>query len=181
MPVSVTLPPWLVTEPSASANTFLRSYGVGASAGAAARAAAHRDEALQAQREQAAQLDAIRQREAQLNADKFGLELRAKQQALEREAKEAADQLEGLQGFSKDLEAGVPVHHAIAQWGPKMFSRHPERMTQALHQVQPPPTPTVVSFPSETGLPPGVQTGQHFQFAPLGPFEGGATKEIAPR
>src|ERR1051325_5339946 len=119
----VSLPPWLSVNPAQSAEVFLHAYGAGAGAGASARAASQRDEELAFHEQQAQQLDAIRQQEQQLATEKFGLDLREKQRAAEREAQEAAMQLEGQQQLSKALAQGTPIHEALAAAGPKLFYR----------------------------------------------------------
>jgi len=150
----VSLPPWLSVNPAQSAEVFLHAYGAGAGAGASARAASQRDEELAFHEQQAQQLDAIRQQEQQLATEKFGLDLREKQRAAEREAQEAAMQLEGQQQLSKALAQGTPIHEALAAAGPKLFYRHPEKMFQALHQVTPPPL-----APAPQWVPPDTATG----------------------
>ncbi len=95
--MALEIPPWLNLNITQAPATYLQGYGQGASAGSAATSAVQRDEALAAQREQAEALNDIRRQEMQLKADEFGLQLKERQKKAEREAQEAAIQLEGMQ------------------------------------------------------------------------------------
>ncbi len=167
--MAIEIPPWLNLNITQAPATYLQGYGQGASAGSAATSAVQRDEALAAQREQAEALNDIRRQEMQLKADEFGLQLKERQKKAEREAQDAAIQLEGQQQYQKDIDAGMDPIKALAKNAGKMLHNHPQNVAQALRLGQTPQpgwTPGGREFMTTPGggvhFPPGATAREPF-------------------
>jgi hypothetical protein len=135
------IPPWLNIDPVAPVGRLLEGYRAGLSASEAQTAAAQRAQQMAFAQQQAAEASRIRQEQHQLDVQRFGLELRLKEQQAEQAAQEAAIQLEGQQGLQKELAQGVPIQQAFVKWAPKLLYKHPERLAQAIQAMTPPGTP----------------------------------------
>lgn len=185
------IPPWLNINPIEPVQQYLRGVQLGGSLGEARAQQARANQALQLQaeqqaadlafrREQAAEINEIRRQEAQLNAAKFGLELTRRQQELEREAEEAAQQAEGMRGFEKAIASGEDQAKALMKWAPKMMYRHPERLAStiaAMQRMQPAQAP--IQGRTTEGLPYlyNPRTGQP-TFAPASALKQGFRPQV---
>lgn len=145
---SIVIPPWLNADPAAPVGRLLEGYRAGLSAAEARTAAAQRAESMAFAQQQATEAARIRQEQHQLDAEKFGLELRMKEQQYAQAAQEASMQLEGQQGLEKDLAEGIPMEKALPKWAPKLLYKHPERLPQLLRTLTPPGPPQFSQSPS---------------------------------
>jgi len=135
------IPPWLNIDPVAPVGRLLEGYRAGLSASEAQTAAAQRAQSMAFAQAQASENARLRQEQHQLDVQRFGLELRLKEQQAEQAAQEAAIQLEGQQGLQKELAQGVPIQEAFVKWAPKLLYKHPERIAQAYRAFQTPAAP----------------------------------------
>jgi len=100
------------------------------------RAALRRDQVLRQTHDQelaqaAQQMQLRREFQAQ-KADQFQQTLRLKQQAAEVEAKNAAQQMQGMKAVQAGLQKGEPLQKLIAENAPMLFAKHPERIPSAV-------------------------------------------------
>lgn len=100
------------------------------------RASLRRDQVLRQTHDQelaqaAQQMQLRREAQAQ-KADQFQQTLRMKQQAAEVEAKNAAQQMQGMKAVQDGLQKGEPLQKLIAENAPLLFAKHPERMSSAV-------------------------------------------------
>jgi len=154
------IPPWLQINPVEPVSRLLEGYRAGLSASEAQTAAAQRAQSMAIAQEQAAENARLRQEQHQLDVQRFGLELKLKEQQAEREAQEAAMQLEGQKGLEKDLSQGIPLQQAFVKWAPKLLYRHPERLAQSIHDLSPPGAPIFGTSPEGLPYAQNPRTGQ---------------------
>ena len=100
------------------------------------RAALRRDQVLRQTHDQelaqaAQQMQLRREAQAQ-KSQQFQQTLRLKQEAAEREAKSAAQQMQGMKAVQAGLQKGEPLQKLIAENAPMLFANHPERMPSAV-------------------------------------------------
>ena len=100
------------------------------------RAALRRDQVLRQTHDQelaqaAMQMQLRREAQAQ-KSQQFQQTLRLKQEAAEREAKSAAQQMQGMKAVQAGLQKGEPLQKLIAENAPMLFAKHPERMPSAV-------------------------------------------------
>jgi multidrug efflux pump subunit AcrA (membrane-fusion protein) len=195
----VIIPPWLQLDPLAPAKIRLQANAQRQHAAAQDRQAQLQEEEMQLRREQAAAHDAATERAAQRHAQvlretrdqelaqaaaqmqmqrerqaqqaqQFQENLRLKQESAQREAKLAADQMQGMQAVKKGLEAGQPLQKLISENAPLLFARHPERITSAVPKgVTGPADYTAHQLRDEQGNPLGINVipGAHGAIKPL--------------
>ena len=100
------------------------------------RSALRRDQVLRQTNDrelaQAAQQMQLRREAQAQKASQFQQTLRMKQQAAEVEAKNAAQQMQGMKAVKAGLQKGEPLQKLIAENAPMLFAKHPERMTSAV-------------------------------------------------
>jgi len=100
------------------------------------RAALRRDQVLRQTHDQelaqaAQQIQLRREAQAQKSAQ-FQQTLRLKQEAAEREAKNAAQQMQGMKAVQAGLQKGEPLQKLIAENAPLLFAKYPERIPTAV-------------------------------------------------
>lgn len=133
-----------------------------AQAAAHERAAIRRDDVLKQTNDrelaQAAQQMQLRREFQAQKADQFQQTLRMKQQAAEMEAKNAAQQMQGMKAVQAGLEKGEPLQKLIAENAPMLFAKHPERMPSAIPRGVTGPQDFVAhELKDEQGNPTGVK------------------------
>jgi len=139
---------------------LLEGYRAGLSASEAQTSAAQRAQSMALAQAQASENARLRQEQHQLDVQRFGLELRLKEQQAEQAAQEAAVQLEGQQGLQKELAQGVPIQQAFMKWAPKLLYKHPERLAQAIQAMTPAEAPTFGTSPEGLPYMQNPRTGQ---------------------
>jgi hypothetical protein len=103
-------------------------------------------------------------------AEQFQQTLRMKQQAAEVEAKNAAQQMQGMKAVQSGLEKGEPLQKLIAENAPMLFAKHPERMTTAVPKgIMGPQDFVARQLRDEQGNPMGISVipGAHGSIKPL--------------
>lgn len=100
------------------------------------RASLRRDQVLKQTNDrelaQAAQQMQLHREDQAQKANQFQQTLRMKQQAAEVEAKNAAQQMQGMKAVQAGLQKGEPLQKLIAENAPMLFAKHPERMSAAV-------------------------------------------------
>lgn len=187
--MAVTLPPWLNIDPIAPARIRLQANAQRNAAAASERAAQAQSENLQFRREQAASEQAAQERSAQRRdevlkqtndrelaqaaqqiqlrreaqaqkADQFQQTLRMKQQAAEVEAKNAAQQMQGMKALQEGLKNGRPMQELLAENAPMLFAGKANQAVGALQRgsrVAPVPDYVAHELKDEQGNPTGVK------------------------
>jgi len=125
------------------------------------RAALRRDQVLRQTHDQelaqAAQQMQLRREAQSQKAEQFQQTLRMKQQAAEVEAKNAAQQMQGMKAVQSGLEKGEPLQKLIAENAPMLFAKHPERMPSAVPKAVTGPQDFVArQLKDEQGNPMGI-------------------------
>lgn len=125
------------------------------------RASLRRDQVLKQTNDrelaQAAQQMQLRREAQAQKADQFQQTLRMKQQAAEVEAKNAAQQMQGMKAVQDGLQKGEPLQKLIAENAPMLFAKHPERMAAAVPKgVTGPQDFTAHQLKDEQGNPMGI-------------------------
>ena len=184
MPVQI--PPWLNLDPTAPARIRLAANAQRDSAMARSQELQFRREQLSAQQAQESEQSAARERiasrrdqvlkqthdqelaqaaeqmqlrrEAQAQkSQQFQQQLRMKQQAAEVEAKNAAQQMQGMKAVQEGLQKGEPLQKLITENAPMLFAKHPERMTSAVPKAVAGPQDFVAhQLKDEQGNPMGI-------------------------
>lgn len=184
--MAVIIPPWLNIDPLAPAKIRLQANAQRQHAAAQERANQLQEEEMQLRREQATAHDAAQERIAQrhsqvlqqthddelaraaaqmqiqrerqaMQAQQFQENLRLKQEAAEREAKLAADQMQGMRAVKKGLEEGQPLQKLISENAPLLFAKHPERIPSAVPRgITGPADYTAHQLKDEAGNPLGI-------------------------
>jgi len=125
------------------------------------RAALRRDQVLRQTHDQelaqaAMQMQLRREAQAQ-KTQQFQQTLRLKQEAAEREAKSAAQQMQGMKAVQAGLQKGEPLQKLIAENAPMLFAKHPERMASAVPKAVMSPQDLVAhELKTDQGAPTGV-------------------------
>jgi hypothetical protein len=125
------------------------------------RAAIRRDEVLKQTNDrelaQAAQQMQLRREFQAQKAEQFQQTLRMKQQAAEVEAKNAAQQMQGMKAVQAGLQKGEPLQKLIAENAPMLFAKHPERIPSAVPKMVNGPQDFVArQLKDEQGNPMGI-------------------------
>ena len=125
------------------------------------RAALRRDQVLRQTHDQelaqaAQQMQLRREAQAQ-KSQQFQQTLRLKQEAAEREAKSAAQQMQGMKAVQAGLQKGEPLQKLIAENASMIFAKHPERIPSAVPRgVTGPADFTARELRDERGNPMGI-------------------------
>lgn len=138
------------------------------------RAALRHDQVLRQTNDQelaqaAQQMQLRREAQAQ-KSEQFQQTLRLKQQAAEVEAKNAAQQMQGMKAVQAGLQRGEPLQKLIADNAPMLFAKHPERMSSAVPKTVAGPQDFVArQLRDEQGNPMGINVipGAHGSIKPL--------------
>ena len=125
------------------------------------RAALRRDQVLRQTHDselaQAAQQMQLRREAQAQKSQQFQQTLRLKQEAAEREAKSAAQQMQGMKAVQAGLQKGEPLQKLIAENAPMLFAKHPERIPSAVPRgVTGPSDFTARQLRDEQGNPMGI-------------------------
>lgn len=138
------------------------------------RSALRRDQVLKQTNDrelaQAAQQMQLRREYQAQRADQFQQTLRMKQQAAEVEAKNAAQQMQGMKAVQAGLQKGEPLQKLIAENAPMLFAKHPERIPSAVPKAIGGPADFVAhQLKDEQGNPIGINVipGAHGSIKPL--------------
>lgn len=141
------IPPWLNIDPLAPVANYLQGYRTGVSERESETAANLRAQQMFLAAQEAAQMAQLRQQQQELDAAQFNARLRLDEQKAEREAKAAAQQMEGQLGIQADLAAGVAWPQALAKWAPKLFAGEPAALARSMGDIVPPQPPTFGTTP----------------------------------
>ena len=128
------------------------------------RSALRRDQVLRQTHDQelaqaAEQMQLRRESQAQKSAQ-FQQQLRMKQQAAEVEAKNAAQQMQGMKALQEGLKKGRPMQELLAENAPNLFAGRADRAVGALQRgshVAPVPDYVAHELKDEQGNPTGVK------------------------
>lgn len=125
------------------------------------RAALRRDQVLRQTHDselaQAAQQMQLRREAQAQKSQQFQQTLRLKQEAAEREAKSAAQQMQGMKAVQAGLQKGEPLQKLIAENAPMLFAKHPERIPSAVPKAVAGPQDFVArQLRDEQGNPMGI-------------------------
>lgn len=146
--MAIGIPPWIAAiDPVAPVGRFLEGYRSGLQAGEAQSSQALRAQQIALAAQEAMQMAELRQRQQDLDAAQFNARLRLDEQKAEREAKAAAQQMEGQLGIQADLAAGVAWPQALAKWAPKLFAGEPAALARSMGDIVPPQPPTFGTTP----------------------------------
>lgn len=130
------------------------------------RAALRRDQVLKQTQDgelaQAAQQMQLRREMQAQKSEQFQQNLRMKQQSAEVEAKNAAQQMQGMKALQKGLQEGRPMQELLAENAPMLFSGRADRAVGALQRgiprgVSSPPDFVARELRDEQGNPLGVR------------------------
>ena len=183
------IPPWLNIDPIAPARIRLTANAQRDAAAARSQELQFRREQLAAQQAQESEKTAAQERSAlrrdqvlrqthdqelaqaaeqmqlrrEVQAQKsqqFQQQLRMKQQAAEVEAKNAAQQMQGMKALQEGLKKGRPMQELLAENAPNLFAGRADRAVGALQRgshVAPVPDYVAHELKDEQGNPTGVK------------------------